>query len=248
MKPLRLRSITLAGFFFPVLLLHAATLEQHVDLSFAGHFVFRCVKFPDETPANTPDNCTLPAPSSLSASALSATTATLVWSGVTNAYAYHVRVYALPEGNLVSDFLDFDLNATLSGLSSGVAYRCYVSAVCTDTPGNEVENSIVIDIILNNSSPGNKASGAFESPEENPQVVMLGNPFSDLLRFGVETGAPLPYRLQLISADGRLILEKNGVVLPGETLSVAAPELAPGLYFVRMETAGRVQVFRMIRE
>lgn len=212
------------GFFFPVFLLQAS-------------------------PRNQPDNCTLPAPSSLNTTALGSTTATIAWSGVANAFAYHIRIYTLPEGNLISDFLSFDLNTTLSGLNSGASYRCAVSAVCNgDAPGSEVENSIVIDIVLNNSSPGNEAAGTHEHPQPAPVFSFLENPFSGVLRFSVDAGAPLPYHLQMISADGRLVLEQNGIASPAELVSVATPDLASGLYFVRVETGGMVQVFRLFRQ
>lgn len=194
------------------------------------------------------DNCQLPSPASLNATIINSTSASFTWTAVSSASGYRVRLYALSDMSLVADNLTLDLYTTFGGLSAGASYRCAVSAVCSGETQNTIsDNLIVIDIILNNSSPGNETAPAITPEQPANQILPVQNPFHEVLRLSVAVSEPLSYHLQLIRTDGSLAFEQNGVTDGEGELAIPTEAFEKGMYFLRIEAGDRVQVFRVLK-
>lgn len=183
-------------------------------------------------------DCDLPAPASLEAS-VDAASVSLSWAEVPGAQGYHVQVYTLPDGQTVRDFECFELTSAIGELLPGGAYRCAVTALCSSSALDIHGNTIVIDIVLNNFSPGDETPSTTPTNAQDATalpVSLAQNPFSDRLRLFVPVSESTPVHIRLFRSDGRLALERTLVAEPESWLELPAEALEKGWYWVRIET------------
>lgn len=193
-------------------------------------------------------DCELPAPDSIKAT-LNATSVGLSWDGVPGAYGYQVRIYALPDGELVSELEKIDTAAQIDNLEPGGSYRCVISTLCQSGIAATHENTIIIDIVLNNSSPADESP---VTPTEGPAATAVAaswvqNPFSDLLSLFIPAAESAPARIRLLSAGGQLVFDQTLPDGAGPWIELAVESLDAGLYWVRIETGAGVQTLRAVK-
>ena len=89
--------------------------------------------------------CDLPAPSSFNAERTGSSTASLDWSSVSAAISYHLLVYDLSNQTLISSTVEYGTSKSLTGLNSGVIYRCVIASMCS---GASTSSFIIAEDIL----------------------------------------------------------------------------------------------------
>lgn len=189
------------------------------------------------------DPCSLSAPASLNGLVTSTTSATLSWPSVSGAYGYRVKVQTVPDGNPVSDFLTFNLTASLNGLTTGATYRCTVAAVCADNQDSPSPGSaIVIDIIINYAAPGGETLADTSPVAGNNMIDCAPNPFGEflLLRLQPSAETTLDGRVRLYNLAGALVFDQHIFLTPGLDAQIETNAWPQGMYVLAVETEGKV--------
>lgn len=92
--------------------------------------------------------CDLPAPANYEGVRLSPSAALLTWSAVNGAAAYRLIIYDNSNQTLISDTVEFGTAKGLTGLSSGIEYKCLLIPMCYDAVSNGVILAIATIAIL----------------------------------------------------------------------------------------------------
>lgn len=80
-------------------------------------------------------SCNLTAPSTFTAVWRNSTTASLNWSSVSGATAYHLEVY--DTNGLVSSTTEYGTSKNVGGLNNAESYTCRLSSICGDNTTSE---------------------------------------------------------------------------------------------------------------
>jgi serine protease len=185
--------------------------------------------------------CPCPAPENADTSQVNMTSAVYSWQEAENATSYTVRYKEISAVNW--EFASVtDLNLFLENLEECKNYRVQVKTICpiAESPYN---NAIIFKTLCTPSSavePALTASG----------MQLVANPIGDKIKLWVELQEPSQLQARVFDALGRLVANYDlGAVSQGaHAFELPAASLAPGMYWVHLETGGIILIEKAVKQ
>ena len=172
---------------------------------------------------------------SLAASAITATTATISWAAVTGAagYMYAVDINAAPPA---SGTFTTATSVPVTGLTAATLYYAHVLDTCTSGT-----NSAWVTVPFATTG----FTGVKSITGNNFAISAFPNPVNDELTINISGVAQVAGQVCLMDISGRII---SSTVADAGTVSINMSGLSAGIYFVRYIDAAHTQTIKISKQ
>jgi hypothetical protein len=196
-------------------------------------------------------------PTGLATTTLSATAAGLVWSTVSGASSYSIRI-KLSSNNNWFMFSGLPSNVvTVQNLTPSSSYNVQVMANCGNNGSSQFGPTLTFTTPAFFTDPGGDNEVLVEDrndivkiPTSNQiaNASVVPNPFMDaaMLVFDNSTDE-IQVQITILNAVGQVVSDRHTTVVGGSA-DLDAPALQAGVYFVRVRAGSHIQTVRVVKQ
>lgn len=173
-------------------------------------------------------------PTSLGATSITSTSATLTWGAVSGAVSYNVK-YKKVSANKWTSTTSATNSKAISGLSAGTAYEFQVQTVCS-SGSSAFSSSFGFTTLLSSGKETSSVDNFLKSTE----FSIIPNPAKDKAIINFEIDKSIAINIKLFDISGRLICSNVYLAQMGlNNYTLDLNMIKGGIYFVELSVEGQ---------